>query len=235
MKIKRINKRKAKEPVYCLTVNNEQGIVAVKSINDLDPIIIGQCNFGFLYGAWWTVYQKIQLVKNHLRIPDKDAKESREAFMRLYKVIAQHIEQTKYEFKYGKPRLVKQKDSMGNEFVQQLPYIKEVSSLLGRRLATETVNTALNYAVQSSGADAAKLAICVFEDICKNENIDAFCCNMIHDDIVCESSIQDKERAMNALAKSMNYAANFLMGHFFKTDVTDEVTIFAETPEDQVA
>ena len=187
-------------------------------------------NFGYIYGAWWTTYQKIQLVKNHLKISDADAKESRRVFMSLYKTIAQHIEQMKYEFDHAKPRMIKMKDSMGNEYTTQAPFAKEVSTLFGRRIAADTVNTALNYGIQGSGGDAAKLAICMFEDICTAENIDAFCCNMIHDDIVIESSIKDKERAMNALSRAMNGAANLLMGHHFLTDVTDEITVFAETP-----
>lgn len=187
-------------------------------------------NFGYIYGAWWTTYQKIQLVKNHLKISDADAKESRRVFMSLYKTIAQHIEQMKYEFDHAKPRTIKMKDSRGNEYTTQAPFAKEVSTLFGRRIAADTVNTALNYGIQGSGGDAAKLAICMFEDICTAENIDAFCCNMIHDDIVIESSIKDKERAMNALSRAMNGAANLLMGHHFLTDVTDEITVFAETP-----
>lgn len=187
-------------------------------------------NFGYIYGAWWTTYQKIQLVKNHLKISDADAKESRRVFMSLYKTIAQHIEQMKYEFDHAKPRIIKMKDSRGNEYTTQAPFAKEVSTLFGRRIAADTVNTALNYGIQGSGGDAAKLAICMFEDICTAENIDAFCCNMIHDDIVIESSIKDKERAMNALSRAMNGAANLLMGHHFLTDVTDEITVFAETP-----
>lgn len=187
-------------------------------------------NFGYIYGAWWTTYQKIQLVKNHLKISDADAKESRRVFMSLYKTIAQHIEQMKYEFDHAKPRIIKMKDSKGNEYTTQAPFTKEVSTLFGRRIAADTVNTALNYGIQGSGGDAAKLAICMFEDICTAENIDAFCCNMIHDDIVIESAIKDKERAMNALSRAMNGAANLLMGHHFLTDVTDEITVFAETP-----
>ena len=150
--------------------------------------------------------------------------------MSLYKTIAQHIEQMKYEFDHAKPRIIKMKDSRGNEYTTQAPFAKEVSTLFGRRIAADTVNTALNYGIQGSGGDAAKLAICMFEDICTAENIDAFCCNMIHDDIVIESSIKDKERAMNALSRAMNGAANLLMGHHFLTDVTDEITVFAETP-----
>lgn len=201
-----------------------------KFINKEERTAAKNINFGYIYGAWWTTYQKIQLVKNHLKISDADAKESRRVFMSLYKTIAQHIEQMKYEFDHAKPRTIKMKDSMGNEYTTQAPFAKEVSTLFGRRIAADTVNTALNYGIQGSGGDAAKLAICMFEDICTAENIDAFCCNMIHDDIVIESAIKDKERAMNALSRAMNGAANLLMGHHFLTDVTDEITVFAETP-----
>ena len=206
-----------------------------KFINKEERTAAKNANFGYCYGAWWTSYQKVQLVKNHIKISDKDAKEAREAFMGLYKTLAQRIEQTKNRFKYGKPKKVQQKDSMGNVYIQEMPYTEEINTLFGRRIAVETANTALNYPVQGSGGDASKLAMCIFEDICKNENINAYLINMIHDDIVCQGSIEDKERAIKALATAMNASANLLMGHYFLTDVTDEVSIFAETPLEQVA
>lgn len=187
-------------------------------------------NFGYCYGSWWTSYQQVQMVKNHIKVSDQEAQEARKSFMSLYKTLAQHLEQTKYRFKHGKPRSITQTDSMGNKYQQVLPYIEEINTLFGRRIAVETANTALNYGVQGSGGDACKIAVCLFEDICKRENIDAYLVNLIHDDIVAESSIEDKERAMQALAKAMNDAANCLMGHHFLTDVSDEVAIFAETP-----
>lgn len=187
-------------------------------------------NFGFIFGGSWFSYQKVQMVKNHLKISDSEAKNARAAFMSLYKNLAQHVEQTKFRFQKGKPRTVVQRDSMGNTYTQTLPYIEEISSLFGRRIAVETANTALNYPVQSSGADCCKLAVCLFEDICAKESINAFVCNLIHDDIVVESSIEHKEKAQKALAKAMNDAANCLMGHYFLTDVSDEIEVFAEEP-----
>lgn len=185
-------------------------------------------NFGYCYGAWWTSYQQVQLVKNKLKVSDEDAKKARETFMGLYKTLAQHIEQTKYDFKKGKPRIVQQKDSMGNVYTQALPYIKEINTLFGRRIATETANTALNYGVQGSGADVSKLSMVIFEDVVKAQDINAYLVNMVHDDIVCQASLEDKERGIKALCDSMNFAANFLMGHYFQTEVDPEV--FCETP-----
>jgi DNA polymerase I-like protein with 3'-5' exonuclease and polymerase domains len=169
-------------------------------------------------------------VKNHIKISDEDAKKARTSFMALYKTIAKHIEQTKFRFEHGKPRQVQMKDSMGNTYAQTLPYQEEVCTLFGRRLSVETANTALNYGIQGSGGDTCKLAVCLFEEITKKEHIDAFVCNMIHDDIVVQASISDKERAQKALADAMNGAANCLMGHYFLTDVSDEIETFAETP-----
>lgn len=228
MKIKRIARKKINEMVYCLKVDNELGIVVAKFPKSKIPVIIGQCNFGYAYGAWWSSYQKIQLVKNKIKISDKEAKEARATFMSLYKTLAQHIEQIKYEFEHGKPRTIQQKDSMGNTYTQTVPYAKEINTLFGRRLAADTYNKALNYAVQGSGGDCSKLAMIIFEDTVKEQNIDAFLANMVHDDIVCQASLEDKERGIKALCDSMNFAANFLMGHLFETEVDPEV--FCEIP-----
>lgn len=189
-------------------------------------------NFGFLYGSWWTSYQQVQLVKNRIKISDEEAQKARSDFMSLYKSICKNIECTKHRFKTGKPRNVVQKDSMGNEYVTQLPYIEEVETLLGRRLAVETANTALNYGIQGSGGELCKLSVCLFDKIVNEQGIDAFISNMIHDDIVVESSIRDKDRAQKALADAMNTAANCVMGCYFSTDVSDEIEVLAETPED---
>ena len=188
------------------------------------------CNFGYCYGASEYSYQKVQMVKNHIKVSDEDAAAARKSFMELYKVLALHINQTKNRFQKGTPRRVVMQNSLGENYTQTLPYLEEITTLFGRRIAVESANTALNYGVQGSGGDACKLAVCLFEDICEKEGIDAFLVNLIHDDIVAESSIEHKEKAMNALARAMNDAANCLMGCYFDTDVTDEVAIFAETP-----
>lgn len=188
------------------------------------------CNFGFIFGGSWFSYQKVQMVKNHIKVSDEEAKKSREAFMKLYSAINLHVEQTKSRFKYGKPRTIDQRDSMGNVYKQQVPYAEEISSLFGRRIAVETANTALNYPVQSSGADCCKLAVCLFEKYVKEQGLDAFVCNLIHDDIVVECSIEHKELGMKTLARAMNDAANCLMGYYFDTDVSSEVEILAEEP-----
>jgi DNA polymerase-1 len=199
-------------------------------INKEERTAAKNANFGYIFGGSWYSYQKVQLVKNHLKIPDADAQKARKDFMSLYKTIAKHIEQTKFRFEHGKPRQVQMKDSMGNTYTQTLPYQEEIINLFGRRIAVETANTALNYPIQSSGGECAKIAICLFDYICETENIDAFVCNIIHDDIVVETSISDKPRAQKALADAMNGAANCLMGHYFLTDVSDEIETFAETP-----
>ena len=199
-------------------------------INKEERTAAKNVNFGYIYGSWWTSYQQIQLVKNHTKISDADAQKTRSDFMGLYKVICKNVECAKYRFKTGKPRVSKQIDSFGNEYTTQLPYMEEVCTLFGRRLAVETANTALNYGIQGSGGDACKLAVCIFDEIVKKENIDAYIVNLIHDDIVVESSIEDKERAHKALATAMNTAADCMMGCYFNTDVSEEIETLAETP-----
>ena len=231
MKIRKINKKEKKQTVYCLKTSIPEELIIVRpNGSKMSGILSFQCNFGYCYGSWWTSYQKVQLVKNHIKVSDQEAQEARKSFMTLYRTLAQHIETTKYEFKNGKPRMIQMKDSMGNMYSQQVPYLSYIHTLFGRKIAVETANTALNYPVQGSGGDISKIAMCLFEDICEAENINGYLINMVHDDIVAEGSIEHKSLVKNALARAMNDAANFLMGHYFSTDVTAEVEVLAETP-----
>ena len=235
MKIKRISRRKIEDKVYCLKVNNELGLVVARGSKNSIPIIIAQCNFGFIYGGSHFSYQKVQLVKNKIKLSEKEAKDARDAFMKLYRDIALHINQTKMEFDNAPPQFITQYDAHGNPFKQRVPYKKEITTLFGRRIAVETANTALNYPVQGSGGDAIKLAACLFEDMCKARNLDAYIINYIHDDVVVEGSIAQKSEIKKAFAEAMNTAANCLMGKYFLTDITDEVLELAETPVETVA
>lgn len=201
-----------------------------KFINKEERTAAKNANFGFIYGGSWVSYQQVQLVKNKIKISDDDAKKARASFMSLYTTINKNVELTKYEFKHGRPRNVVQIDSMGNQYTQQVPYGRTIDTLFGRKIMVEKDTTALNYPVQGSGGDACKIAVCLFDKYAKEEGIDAYIINLIHDDIVVESSIEDRDAAKKVLARAMNDAANCLMGHYFMTDVSDEVEVLAETP-----
>lgn len=231
MKIKKITHEKLNEDadVFCVSTDGDRmftfrpkaGNASLASFN---------CNFGFIYGGSHFSYQKVQLVKNKIKLSEKDAKDARDAFMKLYRDIALHIKQTKTEFESAPPQFVTQHDSYGNPFKQRVPYKKEITTLLGRRIAVETANTALNYPVQGSGGDVIKLAACLFEDMCKERNLDAYIINYIHDDVVIEGLISQKPEIKKAFTEAMNTAANCLMGKYFSTDISEEVLDLTETP-----
>ena len=44
--------------------------------------------------------------------------------------------------------MIQMKDSLGNMYSQQVPYLSYIHTLFGRKIAVETANTALNYPVQ---------------------------------------------------------------------------------------
>jgi DNA polymerase I-like protein with 3'-5' exonuclease and polymerase domains len=232
MKIKKITHKTLETPedIYCLTVNDSKHQIVLKS--KTSALIGSQCiNFGFLFGGSWWVFQNTQLLKNGIKISEQDAKNARTAFMSLYKVINAHVEATKKEFFEPKTEANKTlTDSAGNTLSIISSHVKEISSLFGRRICVDTANKALNYPVQSSGGDMIKLAACIFEDACEKRNLDAYIVNYIHDDVVIEGSISQKEEILKVFANAMNTAANAAMGKHFLTDVTEEIIVLAETP-----
>jgi len=87
----------------------------------------------------------------------------------------------------------------------------KTQTLLGRKALANRYTDALNYPIQGSGADLLKLTVALFFKKIKEENINAHIVNLIHDEIIVESSIEEKEKTKEVLRQSMEKAVKILI------------------------
>ena len=91
----------------------------------------------------------------------------------------------------------------------------QVRSILGRIIKADSFNDALNYQVQSSGADMTKLAVLYLRKNIKEfglQNVKLI--SIIHDDIVLECDDSDKQAVEACLKLSMEMACNLIIKSF---------------------
>ena len=58
----------------------------------------------------------------------------------------------------------------------------------------------------------------------RQAGLDMHIINMIHDDIVYEAAVKDYEPAKKIFVDGMSFAVNYVLKHFFETDMNDEFT-----------
>ena len=162
-------------------------------------------NFGFIYGMSAKTFKDYAFTNYGVVLTDKEAEEFREKFFNAYPGIAKWH------------RITADKLNLSDTGVIQ------VSTLLGRKVAVNRLTNALNVPVQGSGADLLKMACVFFKDFCKEKGIDAQVINLVHDEIVVETSLEDKEAAKELLKQAMEKAANSLITQFTTTVDVEEV------------
>jgi len=162
-------------------------------------------NFGFIYGMSAKTFKDYAFTNYGVVLTDKEAEEFREKFFNAYPGIAKWH------------RITADKLNLSDTGVIQ------VSTLLGRKVAVNRLTNALNVPVQGSGADLLKMACVFFKDFCKEKGIDAQVINLVHDEIVVETSLEDKEAAKELLKQAMEKAANSLITQFTTTVEVEEV------------
>ncbi|WP_457625264.1 bifunctional 3'-5' exonuclease/DNA polymerase [Persephonella sp.] len=84
-----------------------------------------------------------------------------------------------------------------------------VYSLLGRRMVVHRFTEAVNFPVQATGSDLLKMAVIFFGKLKKDT--DALIVNLVHDEIIVESSGKDAGKAKEILAQSMLKAGRILL------------------------
>lgn len=181
-----------------------------------------QANFGLIYGMIAETlkdYYKAQGVE----ISVEEAVTIRSAFMNLYPDVAKAIENAYATFMQGTemPKLVLTKEG---SFTKDVAYYTQVQTLLGRKTTVETPNKMLNYPVQGSGADIAKLAVCKIAYDWKQAGLHAKMINMIHDDIVYEARNDEYEESKKIFVDGMGFAVNYVLRRAFNTDMNKEFT-----------
>ena len=179
-------------------------------------------NFGLIYGMIAETLQDYYK-QSGVTISLDEATKIRNAFMDLYPNVAKTIEATYSEFMRGK-EVEKEILTKEGSFKRKVPYFTYIRTLMGRRTAVESPNKKLNYPVQGTGADIAKIAVCWIMYHIRQAGLDMHIINMIHDDIVYEAAVKDYEQSKKIFVDGMSFAVNYVLKHFFETDMNDEFT-----------
>lgn len=148
-------------------------------------------NFGIIYGI--SDYGLSQ----NLNIPRPLAKEYIEGFFEGYPNVKKYMD-----------NIIKEARDLGytDTLFNRRRYIPEITSKnFNVRSFGERV--ALNTPIQGTAADIIKIAMIKTEENLKKAGLDAKIILQIHDEIILESSIEDKDEAMEILKDSMESAA----------------------------
>lgn len=148
-------------------------------------------NFGIIYGI--SDYGLSQ----NLNIPRPLAKEYIEGFFEGYPNVKKYMD-----------NIIKEARDLGytDTLFNRRRYIPEITSKnFNVRSFGERV--ALNTPIQGTAADIIKIAMIKTEENLKKAGLDAKIILQIHDEIILESSIEDKDKAMEILKDSMESAA----------------------------
>ena len=191
-------------------------LISGKPVNQITPEERQRAkavNFGFLYGMSAETFKKYAFHNYGVRLTDGEAKEFRRKFFKAYPGIVHWHRLTEQELKSSKSGIVR------------------ITTLYGRVVAVDTLTKALNVPVQGSGADLLKLAAARFRILCKEENLDAQIINLIHDEIVVETSADHLAKAKELLKRAMEESALELIGEFptpVEVEVVDGETVKRE-------
>ncbi len=148
-------------------------------------------NFGLIYGI--SPRSLMEYAKNNygVEISLKEAQEFQKRFFDFYSGFKKWHETVK-EYLNNHQKIV-------------------VETLLGRRIVAYRFTDAVNYPIQGTGSDMLKMAVAMFGKM--KGNLDANIVNLVHDEIVVESSINDLESSVKVLSESMEKAGKILLKH----------------------
>ncbi len=146
-------------------------------------------NFGLIYGI--SPRSLMEYARNNygVDISLKDAQEFHKRFFDIYLSFKRWHES------------VKQKLSKKHSIT--------VYTLLGRKMTVHRFTEAVNFPIQGTGSDMLKMAVVFFGKLKKD--VDAGIVNLVHDEIVVETSEADAQRVKDILSESMLKAGKILL------------------------
>ncbi len=146
-------------------------------------------NFGLIYGI--SPRSLMEYARNNygIDISMREAQKFHERFFEVYS-----------GFK-------KWHDSVKEELSKKHSLV--VYSLLGRRMVVHRFTEAVNFPIQATGSDLLKMAVVFFGKLKKD--LDAQIVNLVHDEIIVESSEENSQKAKEILSQSMLKAGKILL------------------------
>ncbi|WP_243343235.1 DNA polymerase I [Anaerococcus sp. AGMB09787] len=164
-------------------------------------------NFGIIYGI--SDYGLSQ----NLNIPRKEAKEYIDNYMASFPSVKEYMDGVVEKAK---------EDGFVETIFKRRRYVPEISSKnfnvrsFGQRVA-------LNTPIQGSAADIIKIAMIETDKNLREAGIDARIILQIHDEIILEASLEDKDKAMEILKDSMENAVELEVPLIVDIDTGDSM------------
>ena len=152
-------------------------------------------NFGFLYGMGAATFREYALSYGASFTID-EAEDFKADYLDLYQSIADW-----------------QKDT-GNALRESDDGTIERVSLAGRVMRADTYCSALNYAVQGTGADMIKKAVILIDEAFTEQSLKARIINIVHDDIRVLCPDEEVEKVKAILVEKMGAVADALLPDF---------------------
>ena len=169
--------------------------------NLVSPILRSRAkavNFGIVYGIG-----AFSLAKD-IGVSTKEAKELIEGYFKTYPEVTKYMEDVVQKAKE-------------NGFVTTIfgrrRYLPELSSSNGM-LRAFGERVARNMPIQGTAADIIKIAMIKVRERLKKENIDAEIILQVHDELIVEAAIKDKDKAAKIMEEEMRNAADIGVEHY---------------------
>lgn len=145
-------------------------------------------NFGLIYGM--SPHSLVEYAKSNYEIDlsVEDAKEFHKNFFEYYKSFHNWHNSVKEYLKHH--RLI------------------EVKTLFGRKIVASRFTDAVNYPIQGSGSDLLKMAVVFFQ---REKDNSSRVVNLVHDEIVVESSDENIKKNRDLLVDSMEKAGKLIL------------------------
>lgn len=173
-------------------------------------------NFGFLYGCSSKRFKQTAMTKYNIDYSIEECEQIRNDFFKGYPDLDRHVRRMFKLFPYGR---------------KDIRYI--VKTFLGRKMMVDGSGNALNFSIQGSGADAAKLAIIMLYRTIRTYKEGKYShgqvepISFVHDEIFVESNVGCMKFATKSLKKALESAMNYIMyPNFFPVQVEPEFEDF---------
>ena len=189
-----INAFKNGEDIHAMTASQVLG-VPISEVTKEQRSSAKAVNFGIVYGI--GEYSLSQ----DLKISVKEAKAYIESYLEKYAGVKKYMEDIK-------------KSARDNGFVttmmNRIRYVPEItSSNFNTRSFGERV--ALNTPIQGSAADIIKLAMVRIYKRLKDEGFESKLILQVHDELIIEATLEEKDRVSKILKEEMENAASLLV------------------------
>lgn len=174
-----------------------------KDVTPFERLKAKAANFGFMFGMGALTFIRYAFTNYGLVVSLEEATSTREKYLKKYSG-------------------VKRFHNLNSAKLQDSREIT-VRTLLGRRMRVDGFTNANNYPVQGSAADMIKLAAVIFFNKMRKMGLGGKIINIVHDELVVESSKTECKKVAKVLAESMNYAADYIIEEF-PTEVEIEIS-----------